>query len=140
MSGSISLESDTSSGSTATFTVPLKVSPTSTADFHGTLKRKHSESRHYSDNSLTKVPSWTKPLAYRDMSQDLLNQAIRCSDTKSFSQPFIKEENHNTDYSETPITLTPKERKKFHVLVVEDKYVLPIFPPTAIPRFILTNF
>lgn len=114
-----------SSGSTAIFTVPLKVSPTSTAAFPAASKRKHSESRHYSDSSLTKVSSWTKPLPYkdRDMSQDLLNQAIGCSDTKSFSQPFIKEESPTCDPSQTPGTLTPEVRKNFHVLVVEDKYV-----------------
>ncbi|CAG8973571.1 hypothetical protein HYALB_00008272 [Hymenoscyphus albidus] len=119
MSGTISLESDTSSGSTATFMVPLKVSPSSKGAL--VVHRKFSESKHY-DNNLTKIPSWIQPLAHRKISQDLINQAIGCSDTQSFTSPKIRGDN-STESEHPPMTLTPEQRKEIQVLVVEDNAI-----------------
>ncbi|CAG8954862.1 hypothetical protein HYFRA_00008548 [Hymenoscyphus fraxineus] len=120
MSGTISLESDTSSGSTATFMVPLKVSPSSKGAL--VVHRKFSESKHY-DNNLTKIPSWIQPLAHREKSQELINQAIGCSDTQSFTSSAIIRGDNSTESEHPPMTLTPEQRKEIQVLVVEDNAI-----------------
>lgn len=122
MSGTIDLDSEQGVGSTATFTIPLKISsycrlprnPTTPAklDFSFTNDNSHSQS----------LPS--TPLALRtsrhqgQVEQQLINQQISTSDTNHVLPPYLR---NGEKKKESGSKLTLKERGEIIVLVVEDK-------------------
>ncbi|KAH8661668.1 hypothetical protein BGZ60DRAFT_433470 [Tricladium varicosporioides] len=137
MKGSIDLQSAPKNGSRATFTVPLRISSRNT---DSTLRRASSPSlhelRHHHDtNSLSKIPSWKQPLAHRSISQDLLNQQISASVTNYSSVPREGWSSRQSSIdagssvssfrggSPTGLGMSAEQRKKCHVLVVEDNAI-----------------
>lgn len=139
MNGSIDLESTLDHGSKATFIVPLKVS--------SWCRNPRLESSSSSPNLgfHSRAATWTQPLAQRSINQDLLNQQISASVTTSFpslaqasssrhaslditSNLSSRHPSMDSAFNFQIGSLTPEQRSKVHVLVVEDKYV-----PTASP-------
>jgi len=130
MKGTIELESTPNVGSKATFTVPLKVSSgCGNPGFDFTASSPpHPGFRLSTRISKAQAPAWTQSLAHRSMSQDLLNQEI--SNTVKNYPPFPPAQPERslpqgtiTAVSSLPLTLSPEERSKTHVLVVEDNAV-----------------
>lgn len=132
MNGSIDLESAPNKGSRATFIVPLKVS--------SWCRNPRLDSSSSSPNLgfHSRTAPWTQPLAQRSINQDLLNQQISASVTTSFpslAQPSAsrhasldiasnlssRHPSLDNAFSLHIGSLTPEQRSKVHVLVVEDK-------------------
>lgn len=127
MDGSIELESKPDIGSKATFLLPFKVSAWRQDVRLDTDSP--SPNLGFRLAPLTKVPSWTTPLAHRSINQDLLNQQISSSVTASYHPPSVPSTRPGSVESHLlPISqLSMEQRSRMHVLVVEDKYV-PYFP------------
>jgi hypothetical protein len=128
MHGSITLESTYHKGSTATFTIPLKVSSWARKSSLISASTLNPGSRYYSKTSRPSI--WAAPLAPRAVNQDLLKQQISNSMTnysQTTTEKMSLESHNNTDaISMTPLVsenLTLEQRNRIHVLVVEDKYV-----------------
>ena len=137
MAGSITLDSTPGLGSKAIFTVPLKVSSWCRDAHPTTPSPPHLESNTDSD----KAPLWIQPL-HRSMSEDLLNQQISNSVMSSTPPPLQSSSRHGSIDKAANTGLTPEQRSKIHVLVVEDKYVPPLIPfhSTAMRLIMLTRF
>jgi hypothetical protein len=124
--GSITLESTPNIGSKAIFTVPLKVSSWCRNPRFDVSTSSLPAFRLSSMSS--KTPPWTQPFAHRSISQDLLNQRISNSVMNYpliLSTPIGGSSHHGSidSISNLSLTLSPEQRSKIHVLVVEDKYV-----------------
>jgi hypothetical protein len=140
MKGSITLESTPNVGSKAAFTVPLKVSSWCLNPRFDTSASSPPHPGFHFSNISSKTPTWTQPLANCSINQDLLNQQISNS-VKNYQpvQPppierSLRQGSIGT-ISNIPLTLSPEQRSRTHVLVVEDKYVpshapLPYLWPT----------
>jgi len=132
MHGSIALESNPTVGSKATFTVPLRVSSRRhDPRVDSTASSPNLGFRYAPPN---KVPTGAPLLAHLSINQDLLNQQISSSVTHSYSPPIPSPSRHgsiDTSYNFPRTQLTPEQRSRIHVLVVEDKYVRHSFQPPA---------
>lgn len=120
MKGSIELESTPNKGSKATFIVPFKVSSWTKTPIRESFSTSPSLGFH------SRVNTWTQPLAHRSINQDLLNQQISASVTTSFpslSHPPSRNQSLDNTFNLQIGPLTPEQRSKIHVLVVEDKFV-----------------
>lgn len=131
MHGFIKLESQPGEGSRATFMVPFKVS-----SWH--------EEPHIRSSSppnpgfrWSKPSIWTQSCTPRTLNQDTLNQQISSSVTeftpsslprtrKGSIAPMLSRHSSIDAITSLPTDLTPEQRSRFHVLVVEDKYVSPL--------------
>ncbi|KAL2063854.1 hypothetical protein VTL71DRAFT_4348 [Oculimacula yallundae] len=118
MDGSIELKSEPDVGSNAYFTIPFRVSSwhqdprlNAAALSPGTGPRL---------TPLTKIPSWTAPLAHRSINQDLLNQQISSSVTTSYTHPSLSREGSLEDPALPIPQLSTQQRARTHILVVED--------------------
>ncbi|KAH6677147.1 hypothetical protein B0J14DRAFT_615440 [Halenospora varia] len=137
MKGSIDLESTPGKGSRATFTVPLKIT---SRDADASRRRASSPSLHelrhrHDTNTLSKIPSWKQPLAHRSINQNLLNQQISASVTNyssvlregwSSRQSSIDAGSSLASFSvgsPTRSGMSVEQRRKCHVLVVEDNAI-----------------
>jgi CheY-like chemotaxis protein len=124
MTGSITLDSIPGFGSKAIFTVPFKVSSWCCGPHLATPSPPHLESSTDSNGA----PLWIQPL-HRSMSEDLLNQQISNSVTNYTPPPLQSSSRHGSIDKAANTGLTPEQRSKIHVLVVEDKSVPPPIPP-----------
>ncbi|KAM0312028.1 hypothetical protein ACHAO8_006702 [Botrytis cinerea] len=124
MSGTIDLDSEQGVGSTATFTIPLKISsycrlprnPTTPAklDFSFTNDNSHSQ-------SLPSTPLALRPSRHQgQVEQQLINQQISTSDTNHVLPPYLR---NGEKKKESGSKLTLKERGEIIVLVVEDNAI-----------------
>jgi CheY-like chemotaxis protein len=143
MKGSITLQSTPGIGSKAIFTVPLKVSSycRNPRLDSSTWSPPHPGFRLSERTSLTLTPTWSQNLAHRSINQDLVNQQIsNCvADYPPLPSPPIdrslRHSSIETLNSSLPLTLSPEQRSKVHVLVVEDKYAPPC-PVLSLPHII----
>ncbi|KUJ15072.1 M4WV, histidine kinase-group IX protein [Mollisia scopiformis] len=116
MNGSIELESTPKQGSKATFIVPFKVSSWTRTSVRETFSTSPNLGFHTRS-------TWKQPLAHRSINQDLLNQQISASVTTSFpslSQSSSRHPSLDNTFNLQIGSLTPEQRSKTHVLVVED--------------------
>jgi hypothetical protein len=122
MSGSINLESEHGVGSRALFTVPLKISSycsfPSQSDDSSSGSRFQFCSSNYNTHHHTPIASRpATPIAPAD--QHLVNQQISNSDTNHVLPPYLRKGKEPVDRYGGGLSYD--ERKKVHVLVVEDK-------------------
>jgi hypothetical protein len=131
MHGSIDLESIPGVGSKATFIVPFKVSSWCPNPRFLSSSPPNPGFRYRIQPGKTR--SWTLPLENRTISQDLLNQQISSSVTE-YTPPSLSRSRQGSvgalsrhpsidAITSMPLELTPEQRSRTHVLVVEDKYV-----------------
>ncbi|PMD19299.1 hypothetical protein NA56DRAFT_690619 [Hyaloscypha hepaticicola] len=131
MKGSITLQSTPGVGSKAIFTVPLKVSSycRNPRLDSSTWSPPHPGFRLSERTGLTLTPTWSQNLARRSINQDLVNQQIsNCvADYPPLPSPPIdrslRHSSIETLNSSLPLTLSPEQRSKVHVLVVEDNAI-----------------
>ncbi|PQE19243.1 hypothetical protein CJF30_00007597 [Rutstroemia sp. NJR-2017a BBW] len=124
MSGSINLESEHGVGSRALFTVPLKISSycsfPSQSDDSSSGSRFQFCSSNYNTHHHTPIASRpATPIAPAD--QHLINQQISNSDTNHVSPPYLRKGKEPVDRYGGGLSYD--ERKKVHVLVVEDNAI-----------------
>ena len=126
MHGSISLQSVPKKGSTATFTVPLKVSNWSRRSSVISPSPPNPGFTYHPKTSRT--PAWASPpINQGAINQALLNQEISNSVITTYT-PGGREPHENnaavvaTTGIGSPESLSQDQRMKIHVLVVEDKY------------------
>ncbi|KAI6714863.1 hypothetical protein PZA11_007741 [Diplocarpon coronariae] len=124
MQGSIDLESTPGLGSKATFTVPFEI-----FSWHRNLRqeiRTPSPKMGLRFAPQIRSPSWAAPFSHRSDNQDLLNRQISCSvtSTSSYQPPSIPSSSREGSMDNTfkpPLAhLTPEQRSRIHILVVED--------------------
>jgi hypothetical protein len=146
MNGSISLTSTPSVGSTATFEVPFKIAswcrnPWPTSLPHPTIGFQIASPDVSSQLKRDNVSRFSRPLAKRSMTSELLNQQISSSVT-NYTSPISRGiKSGGMDAGAAATSLSLEQRKSVHILVVEDKYVsmLYILPFTLIPFNILLS-
>jgi hypothetical protein len=131
MHGSIDLESTPGVGSKATFKVPFEVSSWHQSPYVPSSSPPNPGFRYHIQPD--KSAPWTLPPEQRATSHDLLNQQISSSVTE-YTPPPPSRSRHGSVASlsrhasietitDKSPNLTPEQRSKIHVLVVEDKYV-----------------
>jgi hypothetical protein len=124
MHGSINLESTPGIGSKAIFSIPLKISSWC---INPAFKASSPPNPGFRIHIPSKSKKWSGPLAHRSVNQDLLNQQISSSvvTTGYTPTPLPPLKRVSTGSSIDAVTmapqLTPEQRAKCHVLVVEDK-------------------
>jgi hypothetical protein len=118
MHGSIHLESTPGLGSKAIFKVPFKVSSWCPNPAFRAASPPQLEFRHVTN--LSKDITWTQPLAHRSISQDLLNKQISSSVSNYAHASKGTDRAASVDASAVA-KLSKEQRRKIHVLVVEDK-------------------
>ncbi|TGO08120.1 hypothetical protein BTUL_0225g00110 [Botrytis tulipae] len=124
MSGTISLDSEEGVGSTATFTIPLKVSSycryprrsNTPAKLELSFTNNNSDSQ-----SMPSTPLVLRPSSHRgQVKQQLINQQISTSETNHVLPPYLRNGDKNKDDGPK---LPPEERGEILVLVVEDNAI-----------------
>ncbi|TGO35189.1 hypothetical protein BHYA_0167g00150 [Botrytis hyacinthi] len=124
MSGTISLDSEEGVGSTATFTIPLKVSSYCRYPrrFNTPAKLELSFTNNNSDSqSMPSTPLALRPSSHRgQVKQQLINQQISTSETNHVLPPYLQNGDKNKDDGPK---LPLEERGEILVLVVEDNAI-----------------
>jgi hypothetical protein len=131
MHGSISLTSTPGAGSTATFSAPFKIAscgrdPQLASPSPPTLGiRIPSPGIASPLKTVGDSDKVSRPSPDRTMTSELLNQQISSSVT-NYNSPVKMSKKGSLDIGAKTGDLSPEQRKNVHVLVVEDKYAIPI--------------